>query len=1459
MVNSGKSASETGKAIDTAYREAFYKAAKESNTLTGKIINQKSVVAQMTQKIRELKAAYRSKGLSGAQKTFIGSELDAATKALEREKTALLGLQTQQKQATLATKKMRAEYSYLKGEMNANAKAADSFGTVLKKDFGAVGGVYVLKQLGSAIINTRAKFQQIQVSIETMLGGDIDRAAKLTSEIKQYAAISPLSFEGISSATQMMLGFNIQAEKIPTFIKAIGDVSQGNAQRFQALSLAFSQMSASGRLMGQDLLQMINAGFNPLSVMSKKTGKSIAQLKKEMEKGAISTEMVQQAFIDATSAGGKFYQMSEKGAQTINGQISMVGDAFDNAMNSIGKSSQGVIMTGIKGVRELIENYDKLGRILLELAGTYGVYRTALIVLNATESVATSVTKGWTIAELAQYNAMLLTEKAQKALNATLLMNPYAIAAATVAALALCTYKFATYQSEAEKTTKRAQKAVDEYQTSLTSETAVLDIMFDRLKKAKEGTEEYAAAKDAIQQKYGSYLDQMSSEVKNLKDVAAAQKALTAAIQETARARAADTYVKAESDIASKQMTDALQSLRNKLIKEKGEDLGEALFASLRNTFEQAANSTDVKEKSRLYIQGANTLNSAGLSNMVGNGKVYSQASADYAEGAQRLKTIGKKAEDLFGKIIKPASEEETDDKKGKQVVIKNKKFWEDKKQAAQDELDALTDIEAKGAKGTALKREIAQYQSYIDSYSSIKTQPNQTTPTKKDGEKKKEEAAEQEEKKAAEQALSDKQQAQQEYEEQVYELEKSGVTDRIALIELEKERKLQAIQKEEDAYVALEKKAGNDNPDTKVYENRKGLVAAQSEADKAEVLKQEVEEYETTEQKKERITEEYQEKIDDLTKAGYTENAENARKAMEKELSSIDFKQGDKFVQIFRDASTLTRTELVKSIDMAEDALKTLTDPDQIKDVQQQIASLRNELNGISDIDFSANWETFAQTLKKLNSDKSLLNIFSASGSTDKDSVKRITDLRDAIDRLKHDLKGQGIGAAINTITSAASTLGSTLTNLGKSGGNSGLQDIGEQISGVAGIAQNVLQGFASGNWVGAVVSGVSSITSALIDGFVQAKESVIAYNNSQKDFQDQYKLMKLQLNDDDYDTIFGTLSLSKAKKAAELATEALKDYQKTLNGDTTYTNLEDISGTIQSASTSIANMQIKVKDKGWLQNLFGDADVYESLSEAYPDLWNSEGELDTDAAQTLLDTNKQLSDDQRTQIQNAIDLKNAYDDAESALEDEISDVTGSIGDDFASAIWDSIVNSGTDAWEKLEDVSADAIANIAQEMIKELLINNYLSQYEDALKDAFSKGDATEITDVIGQIYSGLPDIVSEAETAAEAIKDEAAEYGITFDSDRTSTSEGVATASQDSVDENNARLTTIQSHTYQLVTGVNDLNAISTEILGTLSGTRAQIMLLRDDVAANGNKINLIAQAVSSMNDNGIYMKR
>lgn len=370
-------AAKAGAEMETGFKRKIFDASQAVNGFTEKILAQKAVVKDIEADVKRLGDAYRialkRNPLSANSKL---EEYNAARKALDEEKAALFGLTQQQAEARLSVKKLRDEYALYNDNAKEIVESNNGIAISWKKALAVIGGTGVLKALGAEMIRVRGEFQAADTAIETLLGNK-EKANALMSQVREFAKISPLEFSDVTAATQMMLGFNIEAEKVPRYLQAIGDVSMGNTQKFNSMTLAFSQMSAAGKLMGQDLNQMINAGFNPLQIMSEKTGKSIATLKDEMSKGAISAEMVQQAFIDATSAGGRFYQMSENASKEINGQLSMMQDAMDSVLNELGEKSEGVIMDSIQMTASLIENYETVGKILAGLVVTYGAYRTA--------------------------------------------------------------------------------------------------------------------------------------------------------------------------------------------------------------------------------------------------------------------------------------------------------------------------------------------------------------------------------------------------------------------------------------------------------------------------------------------------------------------------------------------------------------------------------------------------------------------------------------------------------------------------------------------------------------------------------------------------------------------------------------------------------------------------------------------------------------------------------------------------------------------------------------------------------------------------------------------------------------------------------------------------------------------------------------------------------------------------
>ena len=445
-----------------------------------------------------------------------------------------------------------------------------SIGGSMSKYLAMFGGAAALKGLLDQMVKVRSEFQKTDVAIRTMLGSK-EKADELMNQVREYAKISPLEFGDITKATQMMISFNIEADKVPQYIKAIGDVSMGEKDRFNSLALAFSQMSATGKLMGQDLLQMINAGFNPLATISDKTGKSIAQLKDEMSKGAISAKMVQDAFIAATSAGGKFYGMSENAAKTIGGQLSMLSDAVAAAFNEVGTKSEGIITTAISGVTKLVENYEKVAKAIGVLIATYGTYKAALLTMMAIEQA------HGVAAAAAAVKTELLAKK-QAILNAVMNANPYALAAAALATLVGAIVAAATATDAFDDAADSLSEAQASIEAATSAEMSKLDALNKKLIEAGEGTEEYKKIKQQIIDQYSQYYAGLETEWAKVGNLAAMYDKLTFAIRKSIAARQMKSIVDKQLDATDKIVQDKLDKAYKKLIEKYGNERGTELY-----------------------------------------------------------------------------------------------------------------------------------------------------------------------------------------------------------------------------------------------------------------------------------------------------------------------------------------------------------------------------------------------------------------------------------------------------------------------------------------------------------------------------------------------------------------------------------------------------------------------------------------------------------------------------------------------------------------------------------------------------------------------------------------------------------------------------------------------------------------------------------------------------------------
>ncbi|GHU54538.1 hypothetical protein AGMMS49975_15080 [Clostridia bacterium] len=197
-----------------------------------------------------------------------------------------------------------------------------------------------------------------------ILVGDLENAKGLLEEMRGLSVSSPLDQNAIQDAGKTLMSFGIESKKIMGIVKQLGDISGGESEQFKRLALVYAQVASTGKLMGQDLLQLINAGFNPLLEISQKTGQSIAKLKDIMANGeGISSEAVAEAFISATSEGGRFYGMMESQSQTLYGSISTLKGIWKEFVRAIGEKSFETLRDALQTISNEVVKLSESGKL----------------------------------------------------------------------------------------------------------------------------------------------------------------------------------------------------------------------------------------------------------------------------------------------------------------------------------------------------------------------------------------------------------------------------------------------------------------------------------------------------------------------------------------------------------------------------------------------------------------------------------------------------------------------------------------------------------------------------------------------------------------------------------------------------------------------------------------------------------------------------------------------------------------------------------------------------------------------------------------------------------------------------------------------------------------------------------------------------------------------------------------
>ena len=371
---------------------------------------------------------------------------------------------------------------------------------------------YAGKTLFEALIGGNAEFEQSMTSFEVLLGS-AEEAQKKMDELEQFAAVTPLAMDDVTKATNLLLGYGVAADDVVDTMSRLGDLSQGNAEKFGRVTLAYGQMLAKGKVTGEEMRQMVEAQVPLLQGLADYLQVSTAKLQDMVSDGAVGIDDLNGAIRAMTSEGGKFFGMMEKQSQTMSGMWSTLSDEAEIFSRKVGEETFGYLKGELNALMAEIDRMSESGEldklaseIGADIAGTVKTcaelvkiifeMRDAIIAASAgvltykasfalltkgaaafnavkeafniitgksvvVKNLETGATTVLTAAEAAEVTAKEKSIVAQTTLNAVMGANP--IMAVVSAILALVSAVVA-YVKIADTATSKTEKVIDSYE-----------------------------------------------------------------------------------------------------------------------------------------------------------------------------------------------------------------------------------------------------------------------------------------------------------------------------------------------------------------------------------------------------------------------------------------------------------------------------------------------------------------------------------------------------------------------------------------------------------------------------------------------------------------------------------------------------------------------------------------------------------------------------------------------------------------------------------------------------------------------------------------------------------------------------------------------------------------------------------------------------------------------------------
>jgi tape measure domain-containing protein len=1223
----------------------------------------------------------------------------------------------------------------------------------------AAAGAFSAKELVRNVLEVRGQFQQLEVAFTTMLGS-ADKANDLMSQLVRTAATTPFDLKSVSEGAKQLLAYGTQADEVNGTLIRLGDIAAGLSIPLNDLVYLYGTTMTQGRMFTQDLRQFQGRGIPIADELAKIFGVTKDKVGELVTAGKVGAAEVQQAIENMTNAGSRFGGLMEAQSHTITGQISNIEDAIDSMFNDIGKANEGIINTGLGTVSTLVENWQTVGKVVLEVVVAYGSYKAALLAVYAAHKV--QAIYGTVTAFLSLAKGVHTAKDAMLLFNLVSKSNPIGLIVSVITSAAAAFYLFSKNTDAAAKAQESLSKIEEEAAGKAAEEKTKIDLLVAAAKNDKLSMDE---RKEAIRK-----LNDLIPDYNAQLDVTTGRY-----IENKA---ALDRY---------------LQSLARKYelegAKEKLAEIG-------RKKANAQLERDDAVRKQKSASAARNvTYGNAGAfipTPVVGSKEVGDQtkrineANEKLREALEEEKLILNRygvdlQKDAVGVSPKPKS-------------TKSEKSIQEQKKELQAELEALSYKEAAGKKGATLRKRIRDLAKKEKVYSASYDTDNakESERKAKESERKAKQAADkakrerEEAKREAERIAEetrDRNKAIKDYEDNVLEQQKETELalrqQNINLKEESYEKEIEQINLNYDRLIAENEKRRKDMiealKDKKVNEwfnqNPKATKAQQedyinslnlTENDLNVTQKAQLDEYDAIadsqklkaqkdlyrkllgefqdyDARRTQINLDFDKKRKDLeAMPADTKGRENAIAELERKRKESIKSVNDEEVSKMRESSTLFVDLFGDAADKSDKEIRKI-----IAETEELLSYLKNTKTG----DITPNFGFTTEQLNTLKTSPEQIKAITEQLEKLKQAAKSSNPFKQLAEDLKNlfsknkDGEGESVEAKLKKLGASASEtadliggITGKLSEMFEAAGNTGMADAMSTITDVMSSVSNIGKGFAQGGLVGGIASAAGEAIGFVTKAFQASTRHAEALKKIQQEVIAQQRAYNLALLEEKLafgqaSTVFGNLDYTKAVNAVGVLREAYERLNSELKGTAAQqkkyqggfgmlgVKLFDYSE-VQKAYSGLADIQIKTGHKK--TGLFGwgkGKDIYSSILDVYPQLIDSAGNFNKKLAESIINS-REFSGEGKEALKNMIDLYDKAEDATKQLKDYLSGIFGDLGNNMSDALVDAFKN-GTDAGKAFGDSISKMLENIGKQMIFQTLFSGFIEDANNKMLD--------------------------------------------------------------------------------------------------------------------------------------------